>query len=57
MAIRTIFSRGYGNGTFSGTIALVALRGYSVGAEVLISLDFRDKKVLKGSSLRIERVG
>lgn len=29
MAIRTICTRGYGNGTFSGTIALVVLRGYA----------------------------
>lgn len=29
MAIRTIITRGYGNGTFDGTIALVVLRGYT----------------------------
>ncbi len=29
MAIRSIVLRGYGNGTFNGTIALVALRGYT----------------------------
>jgi hypothetical protein len=28
MAIRTVITRGYGNGTFNGTIALVSLRGY-----------------------------
>ena len=28
MAIRTVVTRGYGNGTFDGTIALVVLRGY-----------------------------
>ncbi len=28
MAIRTVVTRGFGNGTFSGTIALVTLRGY-----------------------------
>ena len=28
MAIKTIVTRGYGNGTFSGTIPLVVLRGY-----------------------------
>ena len=31
MAIRTVVTRGYGNGTFTGTIALVTLRGYSPG--------------------------
>lgn len=30
MAIRTIFTRGYGNGTFSGTIPLVVTRGYAI---------------------------
>lgn len=35
MAIRTVVTRGYGNGTFSGTIALVTLRGY-LAAEVPI---------------------
>ena len=28
MAIRTVVTRGYGNGTFNGTIADVVLRGY-----------------------------
>lgn len=28
MAIATVFTRGYGNGTFDGTIPLVLLRGY-----------------------------
>ena len=34
MAIRTVITRGYGNGTFDGTIALVVARGYTVGAAV-----------------------
>jgi hypothetical protein len=29
MAIRTVVTRGYGNGTFNGTIPLVTLRGYA----------------------------
>lgn len=28
MAIRTVVTRGFGNGTFNGTIPLVTLRGY-----------------------------
>ena len=28
MAIRTIVTRGFGNGTFNGTIALAVTRGY-----------------------------
>lgn len=34
MAIRTVVTRGYGNGTFNGTIALVTLRGYQSNLEV-----------------------
>ena len=32
--IATVVTRGYGNGTFNGTIPLVATRGYAVGAEL-----------------------
>ena len=31
MGIRDIVTRGFGNGTFNGTIALVVTRGYSIG--------------------------
>lgn len=31
MSISSVVTRGYGNGTFAGTIALVALRGYVPG--------------------------
>lgn len=31
MAIRTIVTRGFGNGTFNGTITDVTLKGYSIG--------------------------
>jgi hypothetical protein len=34
MAIRTVVTRGYGNGTFNGTIALVVTRGYAIGIAV-----------------------
>ena len=34
MAIRTVVTRGYGNGTFNGTIGLVVGRGYAPGAAV-----------------------
>ncbi len=33
MAIRTVVSRGFGNGTFNGTIALVVVRGYAAAAD------------------------
>lgn len=32
MAIRTVVTRGYGNGTFNGTVALVVIRGYAAAA-------------------------
>lgn len=35
MAIRTVITRGFGNGTFNGTIALVVTRGYTIGAAVV----------------------
>lgn len=35
MAIRTVVTRGYGNGTFNGTISLVVIRGYTIGAVVI----------------------
>ncbi len=33
MAIRTLVTRGYGNGTFSGSIALIVPRGYTIGED------------------------
>lgn len=32
MAINTLITRGFGNGTYSGTIPLVTLKGYSIAA-------------------------
>lgn len=34
MAIRSVVTRGYGNGTFAGSIAEVVTRGYTIGASV-----------------------
>ncbi len=34
MAIRTVVTRGFGNGTFNGTIPLVVTRGYAIGIGV-----------------------
>ena len=39
MAIRTVVTRGFGNGTFSGTIALVVTRGYAIAEEAPLTLD------------------
>lgn len=33
MAIRAVVTRGYGNGTFDGSIAEAVLRGYGIGEE------------------------
>ena len=38
MAIRTVITRGFGNGTFNGTIALVTLRGYKAGPAVVVAV-------------------
>ncbi len=35
MAIRSVITRGYGNGTFNGTITLVVPRGYAIGVAVI----------------------
>jgi len=35
MAIRTVVTRGYGNGTFNGTIGLVVTRGYAISDVVV----------------------
>lgn len=32
MAIRTVITRGFGNGTFNGTIGLVVTKGYATGS-------------------------
>ncbi len=37
MAIRTVVTRGFGNGTFNGTIGLVVVRGYASGAAVVVA--------------------
>ena len=38
MAIRTVVTRGYGNGTFNGTIPLVVTRGYTIGAALNLQI-------------------
>ncbi len=35
MAIRLVVTRGYGNGTFNGTIPFVVTRGYTIGAAII----------------------
>ena len=40
MAIRTVVTRGFGNGTFNGTIPLVVTRGYGIGEAVVFTAPF-----------------
>lgn len=42
MAVKHLFTRGYGNGIFNGTIALVMTRGYSVGTLLPLSIGKSD---------------
>ncbi len=39
MALRTVVTRGFGNGTFNGTIAEVVLRGYATAPDLSIGGD------------------
>ena len=34
MAIRSVVLRGFGNGTFNGTIPLVSTRGFAIGEQI-----------------------
>ncbi len=36
MAIRTVVTRGFGNGTYNGTIALAVTRGYAAAAILIV---------------------
>ena len=38
MAIRTVVTRGYGNGTYNGTIPLVVTRGYGIGEPPTVAI-------------------
>jgi len=40
MAIETVVTRGFGNGTFTGTIALVTLHGYGIAQVVDVPATF-----------------
>lgn len=64
MAIRTIVTRGYGNGTFNGTIALVVTRGYVGEVDLLariIALEAirvsSSHFILKGTSIEVTDEG
>ena len=35
--IPNVCTRGFGNGTFAGTVALVVTRGYAIGAAVVVT--------------------
>ena len=53
MAIRSVVTRGFGNGTFNGTIALVVTRGYAIGeaaafaaAKRVITIQSGDREIV-----------
>lgn len=50
MAIRTVVTAGFGNGTFNGTISLTTTRGYSLGA----ALDLFADRIVK--TLKFDRI-
>lgn len=52
MAIRTVVTRGYGNGTFNGTISLVVLHGYIAGAAVTPGVNARGMSFVRFSDRR-----
>lgn len=47
MSIKLVVTRGYGNGTFSGTIKDVTLRGYSIGAEAARTANYSGRAGLR----------
>lgn len=50
MAINTLVTRGYGNGTYSGTIALLATRGYAIGAAIIVAADPEDTVIAQAGN-------
>ena len=46
MAIRTVVTRGYGNGTFNGTIGLAVLRGYIAAAAIVSAIVKRNNPMM-----------
>jgi len=52
MSIASVATRGFGNGTFTGTIPLVATRGYSIGEAIEINAPW-----FMGSILQQETTG
>lgn len=55
MAIRTVITRGYGNGTFNGTIGLVVLRGYIAAAAEVAEAGTRRMRQIKALIKRRRR--
>ena len=58
MAIATVFTRGYGNGTFDGTVPLVLSRGYAVIAPAPVLLSTSDVYIslVSASAVEISKV-
>lgn len=58
MAINTVVTRGFGNGTFVGTIALVTLRGFlSSGVVVAVGAVNKFKGFVGRNTGRVGKIG
>ena len=56
MAIKTIVTRGYGNGTFDGSIAELVTRGYTIGEAVAAPLVYASPRNTTAVRFRDKRV-
>jgi hypothetical protein len=45
MSIRLVTTRGYGNGTFNGTISSVVTRGYTIGLVLRLGYIFTQAEI------------
>ncbi len=50
MAIATVVTSGFGNGTLSGTIPLVVTRGYSIAVPIVGGTTWHDDVILSRQS-------
>ena len=57
MAIRSVVCRGYGNGTFTGTIPFVVTAGYAIGAAIVEDVIQTLANVLTAARIAPDLVG
>lgn len=56
MAIRDIVTRGFGNGTYSGSIPLVVTRGFAIGEVVIPNIAFVEMQISIEPSVRFSSI-